>query len=98
MRPSNHCAHAAAVGVDEQNLHTLQIEVSTEFNEMPGLTVTLAQAARLFGIDVARCERILDALVDQGVLATNGRTFFARADVGAGLTRAGSPASARRYA
>ena len=49
--------------------------IQAEFREMPGLTLTLAQAARLFRIDVVRCEQILRAMVDAGHLATNGRTF-----------------------
>jgi hypothetical protein len=67
---------------EERDLHTLQMRVSAEFREMPGLMLTLSQAARLFGIAAAPCERILDALVDRGVLATDGRAF-ARADAGA---------------
>jgi hypothetical protein len=49
--------------------------IRAEFHEMPGLTLTLPQAARLFSIDIARCERMLNALVDDGCLVTNGRTF-----------------------
>ena len=55
--------------------------VWAEFREMPGLNLTLAQAARLFSLDRARCERVLDALVVSGVLATDG-VGFARADSG----------------
>jgi hypothetical protein len=67
---------------DEHGLYVLQMRVWAEFREMPGLTLTLAQAARLFSIEVSRCEYVLRMLVDRGVLATNGRAF-ARADVGA---------------
>jgi hypothetical protein len=70
------------VRFEEPDLHTLQMRVSAEFREMPGLMLTLAQAARLFSIDAVRCERVLGALVDRGVLATDGRAF-ARADAGA---------------
>lgn len=49
--------------------------IHAEFREMPGLTLTLPQAARLFSLDVVRCEHILGALVDEGHLTTNGRTF-----------------------
>ncbi|HET7699007.1 MAG TPA: hypothetical protein VFK57_25030 [Vicinamibacterales bacterium] len=57
---------------DETRLRT---RVEAEFREMPGLTLTLPQAARLFAIDVVRCERVLGTLVEEGTLATNGRTF-----------------------
>lgn len=53
----------------------LRTRIQSEFREMPGLILTLPQAARLFSLDVARCERILGALVDEGCLATNGKTF-----------------------
>jgi hypothetical protein len=55
--------------------------VWSEFHEMPGLTLTLAQAARLFSLDRIRCAHVLDALVTRGVLATDG-VAFARADSG----------------
>jgi hypothetical protein len=62
---------------------TLYIRVQGEFREMPGLTLTVRQAARLFSIEPAQCERVLGALVHDGVLATDGLTF-ARAGVGGG--------------
>ena len=71
-----------AVCPEECDLHTLQTRVSAEFHEMPGMRLTISQAARLFSIESARCERVLGALVDRGVLATDGQAF-ARADAGA---------------
>jgi hypothetical protein len=59
----------------------LRVRIQAEFCEMPGLTLTLPQAARLFSLDQARCERILLALVRTGLLRTDGPSF-ARADVG----------------
>jgi hypothetical protein len=61
--------------------HDLCARVWAEFREMPGLSLTLPQAARLFSLDRARCARVLDALVVCGVLATDG-IGFARADSG----------------
>jgi hypothetical protein len=49
--------------------------VRAEFREMPGLTLTLPQAARLFSIDPERCERVLATLVEAGYLARNGTGF-----------------------
>jgi DNA-binding IclR family transcriptional regulator len=37
--------------------------VRAEFNEMPGLRLTPAQAARLLGLDASSCQRVLNALV-----------------------------------
>jgi hypothetical protein len=61
--------------------HDLCARVWAEFHEMPGLNLTLPQAARLFSLDRAHCARVLDALVLSGVLATDG-VGFARADSG----------------
>jgi hypothetical protein len=61
--------------------YELQIRIRSEFVEMPGLTLTLPQAARLFNLQPDHCERILDDLVDTGTLRTNGRAFM-RADSG----------------
>jgi DNA-binding IclR family transcriptional regulator len=43
---------------------------------MPGLKLTLAQAARLFNLDRERCARALHALVNGGLLRTEGDTFL----------------------
>ena len=59
----------------------LCVRVLSEYREMPGMSLTLAQAARLFNLDRSRCAVVLHTLVDCGVLTTNG-SAFARADVG----------------
>ena len=61
--------------------HDLCARVWAEFREMPGLNLTLPQAARLFSLDRTRCAHVLDALVVSGVLTTDG-VGFARADSG----------------
>ena len=61
--------------------YDLCARVWAEFREMPGLNLTLAQAARLFSLDRVRCAHVLDALVGSGVLVTDG-VAFARADSG----------------
>lgn len=42
--------------------------IQTDFNEMPGLELTLGQAGRLWNIGVDDCRQVLDALVDTGFL------------------------------
>jgi hypothetical protein len=42
--------------------------VRGEFNEMPGLQLTIAQAARLWGMEQSACRRVIDALVDAAFL------------------------------
>jgi hypothetical protein len=50
--------------------------VRGEYREMPGLRLTVAQAARLFNLDHAQCGQLLDTLVTDGALCTNGREYF----------------------
>src|SRR3954467_14852469 len=42
--------------------------VRAEFNEMPGLRLTPAQAARLLGLDPRSCERVINVLVNSAIL------------------------------
>lgn len=42
--------------------------VVAEYREMPGLSLTAAQAARLFGLALDSCVTVLQALVAQGRL------------------------------
>jgi hypothetical protein len=49
--------------------------------EMPGLKLTIPQAARLFSLDARRCALVFDRLVAHGVLAAAGGVFM-RADAG----------------
>jgi hypothetical protein len=44
-------------------LHSVVERVRGEFLEMPGLQLTLPQAARLWGLDVGSCEAVIDSLV-----------------------------------
>src|SRR5580765_1838530 len=47
---------------------TLLQRVRSEFNEMPGLRLTPAQAARLLGLDNGSCQRVLSTLVSSAFL------------------------------
>jgi hypothetical protein len=49
--------------------------VRGEYVEMPGLSPTLAQAQRLFGLDETTCRAVLEGLVEAGILVrtTHGR-------------------------
>ena len=44
------------------------LRVEGEYREMPGLSLTLPQAARLWGLDCDTCERVLAQLVERRVL------------------------------
>jgi hypothetical protein len=56
--------------------HELHVRIQAEFNEMPGLKLTLPQASRLFNVDAGRCGRALDRLVDSGSLSIAGGVFM----------------------
>ena len=55
------------------------LRVEGEYREMPGLSLTLPQAARLSGIDRSTCELVLANLIERRVLkrALNG-TYLRR--------------------
>jgi DNA-binding IclR family transcriptional regulator len=40
-----------------------------EFREMPGLTLTVAQAQRLWNVDLSTCTEVLSQLVETGFLS-----------------------------
>jgi hypothetical protein len=50
------------------------VRVEGEYREMPGLSLTLPQAARLWGMDRRTCELVLAKLIERRVLkrAWNG--------------------------
>jgi hypothetical protein len=58
-----------------QGVDDLCVRVEAEFHEMPGLKLTLPQAARFFSVDPARCQQVLETLVHSGQLVTDGRVF-----------------------
>jgi hypothetical protein len=54
---------------DGPRRHALLCRVHGEFVEMPGLTLTLVQATKLFGLPPDVASRILERLTDAGVLS-----------------------------
>ncbi len=42
--------------------------IGGEYFEMPGLSLTLEQACRLWGFDAATCRRLTEVLIGRGVL------------------------------
>ena len=58
-RPSDSVPHVDPVLLER---------IAAEFGEMRGFSPTLTQAARLFQVPPGECARVLDALVDRGLL------------------------------
>ena len=62
------------------NVETVARRVLAEFDEMPGLSLTVRQASRLFGLDQDFCRVVLDVLVDSAYLRQTGRGMVTRGD------------------
>lgn len=65
--------NTCAPGQTDRALHA---RVRAEYLKMPGMRLTLPQAARLFNLELTHCARVLEALVRDGALWTNGREFL----------------------
>jgi DNA-binding IclR family transcriptional regulator len=65
-------------GVDPQ----LAFRIRGEFLEMPGLRLTVSQASKLWAMDPATSERLLEALRQLGFLARSASGAYARTSAG----------------
>jgi len=63
----------------ERRASSLLIRIRGEFDEMPGLALSLEQARRLFGLDPWLCERVFESLEQAGYLRRNARGAYCRA-------------------
>jgi hypothetical protein len=59
-------------------LQALMKQVQAEYAEMPGLSLTLPQAQRLWVVDRTTCEKALNHLVSAGLLRRTARGRFVR--------------------
>lgn len=50
-------------------LDDVLLRVKAEFLEMPGLKLTILQAVRLWGLDLATCEVLIERLTESKFLA-----------------------------
>ena len=69
----------AEIRTPRGHVRALMKQVQAEYAEMPGLSVTLSQAKRLWTVDQETCEEVFSRLIRSGVLrmTINGR--FVRA-------------------
>jgi hypothetical protein len=68
-------------GSDRRNWtdrNALVRRIESEFKEMPGLSLTLAQAMRLFSLPQGPCQRILSVLVKDGAMSLRKDGGYAR--------------------
>ena len=61
-------------------LPVLVNRVRSEFIEMPGLQLTLPQAARLWGMEMPACQSVIDALVETRFLRWTPRGTVIRGE------------------
>ena len=76
MLLSSHMEHGATSATHTTD-PTLQ-RVVGEYLEMPGLSLTVPQARRLWGIDASRCEQLLEELVGRHFLRRTNRGLYVR--------------------
>jgi hypothetical protein len=62
-----------------EQMSVLAARVRAEYREMPGLSLTAAQASRLLGIDRPVCEKVLQGLVSDGALYHTPRGAYVAA-------------------
>jgi hypothetical protein len=54
--------------------------VRGEYDESPGLSLTRGQVRRLWNLDAAVCDAVLEHLTKDGFLRQNSRNMFVRDD------------------
>ena len=62
-------------------VHTVVNRVRSEFIEMPGLRLTVRQAARLWGLERSACEHVIDVLVRSAFLRWTQAGMVARIEM-----------------
>lgn len=77
--PSTPSSAGGDAPVTGTNLNQIEMRIRGEFNEMPGLSLTAAQAQRLLGLSGAECNLVLGRLVACGFLH-HGAGKYRRAD------------------
>jgi hypothetical protein len=64
-------------------VNTLTLEIDArrllrEYLDMPGLTLSLAQSARLLSVDMSTCRRVLESLIDLRCLTRSAAGAYTR--------------------
>ena len=67
--------------IERRNLTSRQAllhRIAMEYDEMPGLRLTAAQAQRLFGLRADVCMRVFDAFVEAAILRRDANNRYVR--------------------
>lgn len=62
------------------NVDAVLQRVRAEFEEMPGMTLTVRQASRLFGLEHETCRAVIDRLVGAAYLRCTAGGLIMRGD------------------
>ena len=65
--------------VRSETVDELARRIEADYAEMPGLSVTLGQARRLWAADPHTCQTVFDRLIARGVLRMTTKGRFVRA-------------------
>jgi hypothetical protein len=65
---------------DHARREALVRRIVAEFEDMPGLALTVSQASRFLGVDHMACGRILETLQTNGTLRRTTQNLYVRAD------------------
>jgi hypothetical protein len=76
LQPISSSTSARIVRSDQKAPMTERVR--GEFREMPGMTLTLAQACRLWSLDMSMCGELLSQLVEDGFLSKRADGAFCR--------------------
>ena len=71
-------------------------QIEAEYLEMPGLSITEAQAQRLWALDDTTCRRALGILVQRGILRRAQREEYVRAEMFRRLPAVSKPGGVSR--
>ena len=71
---------SATVRQTTSHFDELIVRVRGEYLEMPGLSLTIPQAQRLWAVEHSTCVQVFDSLVDARWLRRTRRGRFVRAD------------------
>ena len=77
----------AAMSRSIPRLDDLIVRVRGEYSEMPGLSLTVPQARRLFGLEPVTCQVLFERLVDTRFLRRTRQGRFIRSDVSSPVQR-----------
>jgi hypothetical protein len=64
--------------VEPSGIANVRARIQAEYREMPGLTLTLPQASRLWNLGAADCARLLSYLVKTGFLRVDAGGSYRR--------------------